>query len=179
MGNLIRVFSYALYVCVARYLPSSYSRVTLGARRIRGILTRAIVCRAGRDINIERRAIFGSRLELGDRATLGINCYAQGPISIGDDSMIGPDVMLYTRNHRHDRTDVPMNRQGYEDYRKIVIERDVWIGARAIILPGVHIGEGTIVGAGAVVTRDVPPYAIVAGNPARVVRSRRKGSTRA
>jgi maltose O-acetyltransferase len=177
MKKIFQAVCYVLYVCFARYLPISYSRVNLGARWIRGVLARGIVSRAGRGINIERMSSFGTRLEIGDRAMLGINCMAMGPISIGDDVMIGPDVQMYTRNHRHDRIDVPMNQQGYEEYRKIVIERDVWIGARVIILPGVRIGEGSIVGAGSVVSRDVPPYAIVAGNPSRVVRMRKDNAS--
>lgn len=86
--------------------------------------------------------------------------------------MMGPDVMIISRSHGFDRTDVPMYRQVEADPKPVVIEDDVWIGARAILLPGVTIGEGTIVGAGSVVTKSVLPYSIVAGNPARIVRSR-------
>jgi len=67
---------------------------------------------------------------------------------------------------------IPMNRQGWSEDRPVCIEDDVWIGSRVILLPGVRIGKGSIVGAGSVVTRDVEPYAIVAGNPARKIRSR-------
>lgn len=86
--------------------------------------------------------------------------------------MMGPECLFYTINHRHDRTDVPMIEQGMTQPDKIVVGNDVWIGSRVTILPGVTIGQGSIVGTGTVVTKSVPPYSIVVGNPGRVVRSR-------
>ena len=87
--------------------------------------------------------------------------------------MMGPEVMIFTRNHRTSRTDVPMRDQGYDPNLPVVIEDDVWIGARAMILPGVHIGTGACARGRGRRARDVPDYALVAGNPARVVRLRR------
>ena len=86
--------------------------------------------------------------------------------------MMGTDVNIITRNHRFDRTDIPMMEQGFEEERPVYIGNDVWIGDRVLILPGVHIGDGSIIAAGAVVTKDVPPYSIVAGVPARKIRDR-------
>jgi len=86
--------------------------------------------------------------------------------------MIGPDVVVLSASHKFDRTDIPMCQQGGEPLRPVYIGDDVWIGTRAIILPGRKIGKGAIIGAGAVVTKDVPEYAIVGGNPARVIRYR-------
>lgn len=86
--------------------------------------------------------------------------------------MMGTDVIIITRNHRFDRTDIPMMEQGFEEERPVYIGNDVWIGDRVLILPGVHIGDGSIIAAGAVVTKDVPPYSIVAGVPARKIRDR-------
>lgn len=122
----------------------------------------------GSDVNIEQRAHFGSgiHLSIGDHSGLGINCRINGPVRIGT------HVMIIARNHRFDRTDVPMCQQGEADPEPVVLGNDVWIGARAIFLPGVTVGQGTIVGAGSVVTKSVPAYSIVAGNPARIVRSR-------
>lgn len=87
--------------------------------------------------------------------------------------MMGPQVFIYTQNHNHDRTDIPMIAQGYEEEKPVVIGDDVWIGSRVTILPGVHIGEGAIIGASSVVTKDVPAYSIVGGNPAKVIKSRK------
>ena len=85
---------------------------------------------------------------------------------------MGTDVTIITRNHRFDRTDIPMMEQGFEEERPVYIGNDVWIGDRVLILPGVHIGDGSIIAAGAVVTKDVPPYSIVAGVPAKKIRDR-------
>ena len=86
--------------------------------------------------------------------------------------MMGPDCIMYSYSHAHDRLDIPMDQQGFEDPTPIHIGDDVWIGHRVTILPGVHIGKGTVIGAGSVVTKDTPEYSVVAGNPARVVKYR-------
>jgi maltose O-acetyltransferase len=102
-----------------------------------------------------------------------VRCRVGGPLTLGDDVMMAPDVVILTQNHRFDDPTVPMLDQGYGPAREVVIEDDVWIGTNAIILPGVRLGKGSIVAAGAVVTKDVPPYAIVGGNPARLLKSRK------
>ncbi|WP_370695374.1 DapH/DapD/GlmU-related protein [Patulibacter sp.] len=89
-----------------------------------------------------------------------------GGIEIGDGTMIGPNVSLISSGHP---TAVAERRAGIV-FAEIVIGRDVWIGAGATVLGGVRIGDGAVVGAAAVVTRDVPPATLVAGNPARVLR---------
>jgi len=169
-----RLVALAVYYLFARHLPASSSRLGRWARPIRRRVCRPLFKSCGRGVNIEKGAWFGdgSQLEIGDHSGLGVNCQVTGPVRIGRDVMMGPDVIILTRNHRFDRTDIPMWRQGWTDPRPVVIEDDVWIGTRAIILPGVRVGRGSIVGAGAIVTRDVPAYAIVGGNPARVIRSR-------
>lgn len=116
----------------------------------------------------------GNGLKVGNGSNIGPYNYigASGGIVIGDEVMMGPRVSLYAENHQFGETDVSMHRQGC--IRKgIVIEDDCWLGGNCIILDGVTVGEGSIVAAGAVVTKNVPPYSIVAGNPARVIRSRR------
>ncbi len=86
--------------------------------------------------------------------------------------MMGPEVMIFTSNHRFDRIDIPMICQEREEPKKVVIGDDVWIGARVIILSGVRVGNGVVIGAGSVVTHDVPDYAVVCGVPAKVIRYR-------
>jgi maltose O-acetyltransferase len=81
-------------------------------------------------------------------------------------------VTILTRNHAFVDTSRPMRDQGAGEISPVTISDDVWIGMRVIILPGVTIGRGAIIGAGAVVTKDVPPYCVAVGNPARVVRNR-------
>ena len=126
----------------------------------------------GKNVNIESSATFSSKVTLGDYSGIGINAKIYGTCHIGRYVMMGTDVTIITRNHRFDRTDIPMMEQGFEEERPVYIGNDVWIGDRALILPGVHIGDGSIIAAGAVVTKDVPPYSIVAGVPARKIRDR-------
>lgn len=101
-----------------------------------------------------------------------MNCLVHGPLVIGNNVMMGPDVVILTHSHNIDRVDVPMGQQG-SWVRKVTIGNDVWIGMRSIIMPGITIGDGAIIGAGAVVTKDVPDYAVVGGVPARIIRFRK------
>lgn len=88
--------------------------------------------------------------------------------------MMGPDVLIIGQNHNFESVDLPMRLQGYSSSEKVIIEDDVWIGARVVILPGVKIGSGSILGTASVVTKDIPPYAIIGGNPARLIRYRKR-----
>jgi maltose O-acetyltransferase len=95
-------------------------------------------------------------------------------VTIGNYLMMAEDVLFLGGNHSYDDTETPMMFQGGTTKTELVIADDVWIGARVIVLPGCkHIGKGAIIGAGSVVTKDVPDYAIVGGNPARVIKLRR------
>nr|WP_316670018.1 DapH/DapD/GlmU-related protein [uncultured Propionibacterium sp.] len=94
----------------------------------------------------------------------GLTCMSSGGIDIEDDVMIGPEAALITANHDFDDLRVLQ-------FKPVRIGRGAWIGARAIILPGVTVGEGAVVASGAVVTHDVAPRTIVGGNPARFIRN--------
>ena len=93
------------------------------------------------------------------------------PIIIGNDVTIAPYVSILATNHVIKDINNPINTQG-SHAEKIILEDDLWIGTKAIILAGVRIGKGSVVAAGAVVTRDVPPYAVVGGVPAKVIKYR-------
>lgn len=168
------------YYFFARHLPSSSAPYSLGARKIRMFFCRRIFKKAGKNLDIEHGAFFGSgeEIEIGDNSGLGLNCRVNGPLKIGRDVMMGPDVMIFTQNHANDRLDIPMNLQTAPKV-PVEIGDDVWIAARVIILPGIKVGNGAIIGAGAVVTKDVPEYAVVGGNPARILKYRdgRKNET--
>ncbi len=115
----------------------------------------------------------GEGLHVGDHSNIGpysfIGC--SGYIEIGSRVLMGPRVTILAENHRHRRTDIPIKDQGVE--RSFVrIEDDCWLGAGCIVVAGVTIGRGAIVAAGSVVTRDVEPYTVVAGSPARQIRRR-------
>jgi acetyltransferase-like isoleucine patch superfamily enzyme len=112
-------------------------------------------------------------VSVGERGWIGPYCliYGNGGVEIGADVLIAAHTSVNTVSHVADRTDVPMNDQGIR-CDPVVIEDDVWIGLNCTILQGVVIGRGSIVGAGAVVTRDLPPGSIAVGVPARVVGQR-------
>lgn len=114
------------------------------------------------------RVRIGSRCAIGDGAE--IECW-KSTVDIGDLVRIASQVYILTNNHAYEDVAKPIMEQGYV-FKPIVIGDDVWIGRRAVILPGVTIGRGAIIGAGAVVTKNVPPNAIVAGVPARMIRTR-------
>lgn len=124
-------------------------------------------------MNIEKGAVFSSTVKIGSNSGLGKNCIVGRNTVIGENVMMGPDCIIYSRNHRFDRTDIPMIEQGFFDVEPVTIGNDVWIGGRVTILPGVKIGNGAIIGAGAVVSRDVPDFAIVGGVPAKVLKYRK------
>ena len=96
-----------------------------------------------------------------------------GPVTIGNDVMMGPEMVIYTSGHKTDRIDIPMRLQGGTEVEPVTIGNDVWIGRRVMIMPGVSIGNGCVIGAGTVVTKDVPDYCVVAGVPAKIVKERR------
>lgn len=165
-----------LYYSLLRYLPATDNGYLKIIRKIRSGIGKQLFDSAGKNINIESNVNFGrgSGIVIGNNSGLGVNAKVRGPLQIGNDVMMGPDVVILTHSHCHKRTDVPMNLQGDEKPRKVIIGNDVWIGARVIILPGVKIGDGVIIGAGAVVTKDIPDYAIVGGIPARILKYRKK-----
>lgn len=92
-------------------------------------------------------------------------------IEIGDNCLLADSVHIYDHDHRYETLEIPLSQQGYAT-RPVKIGNNVWMGAKATILKGVTIADGAVIGAGAVVTKDVPPFAVVAGNPARVIRIR-------
>ena len=144
-----------LYLFASR-LPSSFYWINIGQKPIRALCGKLILAQCGKHVNIEKGAVFSSSVELGDYSGIGIRAQIGGRTIIGKHVMMGPDVTIFVRNHMFDRTDIPMDQQGFTIEKPVVIEDDVWIGARVIILPGVHIGTGAVIGAGAVVTKDVP-----------------------
>jgi len=131
----------------------------------------------GRGACIRPSSYYGG--ELGEGLTVGagtaIGAYgwigASGRVELGREVLLGPRVVILPENHRFDALDLPIRAQGVER-RGVVVEDDCWIGANVTLLAGVRIGRGSVIAAGAVVTRDIPPGSIAAGVPARVIRSR-------
>lgn len=115
----------------------------------------------------------GEGLVVGNNSNIGAYCYigCSGLIRIGNNVMMSPRVSLYAENHNYDDATSDMKSQGVTR-EQITIEDDCWITSHTVILAGVTIGRGSIIAAGSVVTKDMPPYSIVAGVPAKVIRSR-------
>lgn len=145
-------------------------------------LTNRLIKYVGRGVEIDRveATIIGEDLILGNNVKLIISGMAK--CFIGNKVSIGEGAYLRSANHNYGDISRPIQEQGHdwkkvnfrgEDYG-IVIEDDVWIGAESIILSGAHVGKGSIISAGSVVSFEVPPYSIVAGNPGRVMLNRLK-----
>lgn len=186
-----------LVIAAVRSLPQSL-RSRLGERRARRrLLSRAngVKIHPTVDIRSPERLVVGPQtfidrgvvlhcggmdwsppeggILIGARSYIGPNSVLFGAagIEIGESALISPGVVITSHQHTFDRDDVDIRDQPLR-FGRVVIERDVWIGANATILPGVRLGEGSVVGAGAVVTRDVPPRTVVLGVPAEVARER-------
>jgi acetyltransferase-like isoleucine patch superfamily enzyme len=146
------------------YLPSH--RVRNAAYRRAGLILPS-------SSSVHWRAEFYApeRIVVGDHCTIGDSCFLDGRsgLGIGDDVNLGSHVTIYTRQHDVDSPDFA------EVGAPVRIGRYAWVASYAIVLPGVTIGEGAVVAAGAVVTKDVEPYVLVGGNPARPIRSRSRG----
>lgn len=113
---------------------------------------------------------YGGNIRLGDRVFFNFNCVVLdvARVTIGSDVMFGPAVQIYTATHPMDHK---LRRAGQEFAKPVAIGSDVWVGGCALILPGVTIGTRSVIGAGSVVTKDVPEGVFAAGNPCRVIRS--------
>ena len=114
-------------------------------------------------------------ITIGDNAWISKNVafYACNGIKIGNDVVVAKDVSFISSDHKYSSSKVKINKQGIQIAKKpIAIGDDVWIGEKAIILKSVNVGKGCVIGAGSVVTKDVPPFSIVAGNPAKIIKKR-------
>jgi maltose O-acetyltransferase len=159
------------YYGFARYLPN-HSEI---GRRTRGFFCRMIFRKCGRDINIGRGVYFGkgTNIEIGNESGIGSNSCIYGvsgggEVVIGDTVMIAPYTIILTLSHRFKG----LKRELANDATRVSIGSWSWIGIRSIIMPGVNIGTYSIVGAGAIVTKDIPPYVVAAGVPARIIQNR-------
>ena len=131
-----------------------------------------------------RRCVIGSRsviesfsvlnnavgdLFIGDNTRIGIGNTIIGPMTIGSNVNIGQHVLISGINHNYEDINLPISDQGIRT-SQVDIADNVWIGANAVILPGISIGTHAVVGAGSVVTKDVNPYTVVVGNPAHIIK---------
>ncbi len=129
--------------------------------------------KAGQNVKIGSHALLRRiDMEIGNNCTVNSYAVLQGKLKIGSGVSIAPGAKLFGENHIFSRTDIPFKEQGNKS-EGITVGDDVWIGADAIIVDGVKVGSHVVLAAGAVVTKDIPDYALAGGNPARVIRDRR------
>ena len=174
--GLRKALFYFIYYAIAIRLPMPGMPGALWGQWLRRLCAKQLFAYCGSGVRIGAKAFFG----FGDKIRIGNNSNISyrsriigGDLTIGDYVMMGPDVLIITDNHKFSDTNSTMWSQGQAPSEPVFIGNDVWIGARSIILPGVHVGDHVIIGAGSIVTKDIPEWAIVAGNPARILKMRK------
>ena len=172
--DFLRLPSLFLYYLVFKHLPSA-NRANDIVVRIRVFLIKMIFKSVGENVNIQKGVYFGKgkKISIGNNSGSGeYSRLAQADdIIIGNDVMIGQELMIITHNHKFSDKSVLLRLQGGIS-QPVIIKDNVWIGARVIILPGVTVGQGSVIAAGAVVVKDVPPYAVYGGVPAKLIKKR-------
>ena len=166
-----RFIGRVLYIFASR-MPESANGMNFGAKKFRAICGKLIMKHCGKKVNIEKGAFFASDVCLGDHSGIGAFSVIANTTVIGKNVMMARECIINPSNHIISDVSIPMNQQGIEPVKPVIIGDDVWIGSRAIILPGITIGSGSVVAAGAVVTHDVPDFCIVGGVPAKIIRYR-------
>jgi maltose O-acetyltransferase len=163
----------ALYYAIAYRLPGPPMPAGRFGHAVRRTLARKLFKVMGDRVIIGTRVEFGSgaNVEIGSGSNIGRSSWIANDTVFGENVMTGPEIVILSYNHETKVDGTPFNQQGYTSRSPVIVEDNVWIGTRAILLPGVTVGSNTVIGAGAVVTKDVPPFSVVVGNPARVVKS--------
>ena len=129
-----------------------------------------IIDSCGKNVNIEKGATIRPGLKIGDGSGVGINSEIYGDVTIGNNVMMGPEVVIYTSNHKHELSEIPFGRQGFEEVKPVVIGNNVWIGRRVMFMAGSGCGDNVIIAAGSVVSKKFPSNVIIGGVPAKIVK---------
>ena len=163
-----------LYYSLFRHLPYQPLPGYKFGNKMRTWCAKQLFKQCGEDIVIKSKAYFGDgkNIVMGKGSQLGINCKVEDDLILGDYVLMGPDVIIYSSSHEYSNPNIPVMLQGAKERRPVTVGNDVWFGARSIVMPGCKIGNHVIVGANAVVTHDVPDYAVVGGAPARIIKYR-------
>lgn len=166
--TLIKKVLIILYSVFAKNLPQS-SHVRL-CGRIRRYFAKYIIEECGKNVNVEKGATIRPGLKIGDNSVIGIDAEIYGDVTIGESVMMGPEVVIYTQNHKHELSDIPFGRQGFESVKPVKIGNNVWIGRRVMFMAGSGCGNNVIVAAGSVVTKVFPSNVVIGGSPAKIIK---------
>jgi maltose O-acetyltransferase len=168
---MYRKLYYAAYLIFLRNTPEDFRPYSLFFPKLRSLFVSFYLNECGVKLRVKSGAEISPFCSVGDFSELGTRCLIQSNVTIGNHVIMGPDVKIYSRNHKSERTDVPVQSQGKE-YFETRIGDDVWIGANVIILPGVTIGDHSIIAAGSVVTKNIEAYSVTGGVPAKLIKKR-------
>jgi acetyltransferase-like isoleucine patch superfamily enzyme len=166
--ELLRLFSIGLNTSRYRYLLRCVGKGTIVGRHTE--IINASRVRIGRGCLLQDaiyiRAGIEGRIVIGDRAALNSFCriFGHGKVEIGEDTQLGPGSLITTTDHDYRRGELETS------FKSVVIGKGVWIGANVTVLPGIEIGDYAVIGAGSVVTKNIPPRAVAVGVPARVIK---------
>ena len=172
--DIRKILCYTLYRLIARHLPGDIPLLGRWFGRLRVLVCRPLFLKSARIIGVGQGASFGngSNIIMRDHANIGAYAGIGGnhaTITIGRHVMMGNYCTIIAQNHRY----LEEGFDGFEG-KDVLIDDYAWLGDRVIILPGVRVGRHAIIGAGAVVARDVPDYAVAVGNPAVIKKFRKR-----
>lgn len=170
--KFLRYSFYFLYIAFIRFTPEVYRPYRFFFPWLRRQMVSLFLESCGKRVTVKHNADISPHIEIGDYSEFGTRCMIQSNTKIGNNVIMGPDVKIYSRNHRFSSLETPIQYQG-KIQKNTSIGNDVWIGANTVILPGVQIGDHAVIGAGSIVTKDVTPYAVMAGNPAEIIKMRK------
>lgn len=134
---MVHFLAKLLLYSVGNLLPISYYPFGRVGKLFRYLCVKYMVESIGKNVNIEKGAVISCRIKIGDNSGIGVNCSIPDYVAIGTNVLMGPDCLLYTRNHKFDKEQGKYI--GYTKYSPITIDDNVWLGARCIILPGVTL----------------------------------------
>ncbi len=158
-----------------RVVLSFLNRQELVRQRLRYIILKRAFKSCGKRVTIKRNVwfVYPEYIEIGDDVLINNSCFFEGGkgIKIGNYVQLAHSVSIVSMNHSFARKDLPIKKQGFSG-GPVEIGDDVWLGAKVTVLPGVRIGEGSVIGANSVVTHDIPSYSVAVGSPARVIKKR-------
>ena len=172
--NIKYMVAIVFYHAVARHLPNTFWPGGLIFSRIRVAALCWAGARIGVDVLIQRDVDFGGHptdVEVGNGTRINPRCTIKN-CRIGNDVLIAPGVVVLENQHIFTRRDTRIIDQGMREYPPVEIGEGAWLGQNVIVMPGVRIGAGAIIGAGSVVTKDIEPFMIAAGVPAKPIRER-------